>query len=667
MRGAILRDTSDDSSEDDASRVSNTSSKGRRTRGERASVPATWAVVLSVTILVGVLLLSLWQTEHFPEFRDDLVKCAPTALVALALLVPVAACAMRQQQAVLQETIHEEVSIAMADLQLIIPKVLTAFYDDADRRRELEELGTNLIKNSLQHAYDKAWEEITQAPHKVNNEIQKTVLTAYESKLQRGTSSIVQNPRPKSSAEGSASREQPLAASKFEQLKESPFPREASSDKVLSDFSSMMFSHDTTQDSCLHKFTGSIVFKLISMSIILLNAVYLAYIVDFGVQNSYRRLQGQVPSSPPLGQLPEGCFEIWFAVEISLRMAAEKCDFFTGADWHWNIFDLFLVLESLFSYKWNLSFLRVLRVFRLVRLLRLVRSAWALRRLKTMIFSIMYSFYDVLWAGCAIFLIVLVFGLFFCLAAEDYYNGVDRKDVDQMADASQVNDYFGSVSESVISLWSAVSGGNDWMTYGEVIRTMPAGNLLFSVFVFYVFFCCVGLFNVVTGVFVDSAIECRTADEVVEGYLNELRETADGIKKFFEEADKDCSGTLTRKEFEEHMQHPDVQAYFAGLHIPPEEANTLFSIMDFERTGSIDIDDFVNGTMRLRGKASKVDLIALMYDNSKQSRKLDALCDLLEEELAVLNATLPTRGQPVFEHASPIAVDGMLKHSANGL
>lgn len=415
---------------------------------------------------------------------------------------------------------------------------------------------------------------------------------------------------------------------------------------MLGDLSNMFFTHDEKNDSCLHRVTGSVPFKLLSLSIIILNAVYLGFVVDFGVQNSYRRLQGHKQSDPPFGQTPEKCFEFWFALEISLRIWAERCAFFAGEDWSWNIFDLMLVLESFASLtnNWNLSFLRVLRVLRLVRLVRLVRTTPALRRLRAMIFSIMNSFYDVLWAGCAIFLIVLVFALFFCVAVEDYYNGVDLEDVDQLATASQVNDYFGNVAESVISLWSAVSGGNDWMTYGEVIRMLPTGQFLFSVFSFYVFFCVVGLFNVVTGVFVDSAIACRTADEVVEGYINELKQTADGIKAFFKDADKDGSGTLTRREFEAQMQSPDAQAYFAGIDIDPDEANTIFSIMDIDRTDEIVIEDFVNGTMKLKGMASKLDLIALMYDNTRQSRKLDSLCDLLEEELAVLKSALSTAG-----------------------
>lgn len=31
---------------------------------------------------------------------------------------------------------------------------------------------------------------------------------------------------------------------------------------------------------------------------------------------------------------------------------------------------------------------------------------------------------------------------------------------------------FGNLVETMISLWSAVSGGNDWMYYGELLRRL---------------------------------------------------------------------------------------------------------------------------------------------------------------------------------------------------
>eukprot|EP00913_Durusdinium_trenchii_P016905 g15893.t1 len=51
------------------------------------------------------------------------------------------------------------------------------------------------------------------------------------------------------------------------------------------------------------------------------------------------------------------------------------------------------------------------------------------------------------------------------------------------------------------------------MYYGEVIRDLDDNDLYFTIFLFYIGFCLVGLLNVITGIFVDSAVCTRTEDE----------------------------------------------------------------------------------------------------------------------------------------------------------
>eukprot|EP00438_Fugacium_kawagutii_P026038 Skav215410 [mRNA] locus=scaffold356:128711:140415:- [translate_table: standard] len=199
-----------------------------------------------------------------------------------------------------------------------------------------------------------------------------------------------------------------------------------------------------------------------------------------------------------------------------------------------------------------------------VRVVKVVRSVKALARLRTMIFAILHSFVDLLWAFLVIVLIMFVFAIVFDNAVADYFPTLDRNIPDEKQAAKDMADLFGNLIETMISLWSAVSGGNDWMNYGELLRRVPTGGLYFAIFNFYVAFCVVGMFNVVTGVFVDSAVCVRTGDEVVQGYLDDLRQTTEEIKGFFKEADIDGSGTLNWNEFQAHMQNPAVKAREPG-------------------------------------------------------------------------------------------------------
>lgn len=431
---------------------------------------------------------------------------------------------------------------------------------------------------------------------------------------------------------------------KFKALRSNPFPakddeeedkppdRPCSRNRVASVF--YKFDHE---GNCMQKLTEGLLFKTLSIFAIAANTIYLGLAGDFNVRNSYKRLQ-HLPQEEEWSH-PDIVFTSWFTLEIVIRLIADQISFFTNEDQGWNIFDLLLVSESLVtliisyangsSSNSKLSFLRIFRVFRLVRVVRVVRSVKALAKLRTMIFAILNSFADLLWALLVVGLIIFVFAIIFMGATSEFFEAIDVKDAAQMASAREVNALFGDIGSTSLSLWSAISGGNDWMNYGEQLQKF-SNPMYFGIFQFYIAFCCVGLFNVVTGVFVDSAVCVRTEDEIVAGYFEELHSTTAAIKAFFADADKDGSGALSWTEFSARMTDPAVIAYFAGLDIDPQEAGIIFTIFDADKSNSIQIDELVNGTMKLKGSASKLDLMALMYDFNIQSAKLDNLVKAVE-------------------------------------
>eukprot|EP00930_Biecheleria_cincta_P039865 TRINITY_DN27363_c0_g1_i1.p1 TRINITY_DN27363_c0_g1~~TRINITY_DN27363_c0_g1_i1.p1 ORF type:complete len:630 (+),score=127.58 TRINITY_DN27363_c0_g1_i1:248-1891(+) len=439
-----------------------------------------------------------------------------------------------------------------------------------------------------------------------------------------------------------------LVLNKFRMLKTDPFADSEDSPNVAETIKrfhiSSFFMLNDPHMTLMQRFTGAMLFRSLSFLAIGANTVYLGYAADLGVRNAFRRLADS--PAEPTTEVPGYVFVCWFAFEILVKMIADGKEFFVGEDKYWNAFDLVLVLESISGYfldNLKLSFLRIFRVFRLVRVVKMVKSVKALAKLRTMIFAIMDSFVDLCWAFLVLFLILFVFGIVFSNAAASYVEGIiddkEQSDPVKMATAAVVKDYFGDLGNSMLSLWSAVSGGNDWMTYGEPL--MKVSMWYFALFIFYIGFSVVGLFNVVTGVFVDGAVCCRTGDEVVQSYLDDLKNTSAEIKSYFKEADTDGSGHLSFREFDNLMKQPAVKAYFAGLDIDPEEASVLFTILDSDRDKEIAIDEFVNGTMKMKGAASKLDLVALMYDSSRHQIKFDNLCEFVEQELHDIKRRLP--------------------------
>lgn len=253
-----------------------------------------------------------------------------------------------------------------------------------------------------------------------------------------------------------------------------------------------------------------------------------------------------------------------------------------------------------------------------------------MRRLRTMIFSILNSFSVLLWAFVVVLLIVFVFGIIFVNGAAAFFENIPKG---AHAEAESLNKHFGGLWEAMISLWCAISGGNDWWEYAELLRLFQYGEVYLLLFFFYVAFCIIGLLNVVTGIFVDSAVCTRTEDEVVESYQEDLKRTSEEMKRIFHEADEDGNGKLSFSELQARLEDPWVKAYFAGLDIDPSEVRTLFTLIDVDCSDELSIEEFINGTMKLKGYAKNIDVVSMMYDSSRFALKFDRLCKLLEERL----------------------------------
>lgn len=383
----------------------------------------------------------------------------------------------------------------------------------------------------------------------------------------------------------------------------------------------------------------SIVFRAICIAAIVANAVWITYQSDKQVKLAFAQIA--LKESAPSHTAVDISFSSFFVLELTIRILGYRKDFFVSEDYMWNLFDIVLVGSSLFELLMpqvfnDFSYLRILRVFRLVRVIRVVKAVKALRSLRTMVFATINSFVALMWAFALIGLIIVVTSILLLNGVASYFDKLHTSLPDEtlLEQATDINVSFGSLYECMVSLYSSVTGGNDWMHYGEKLRKLdPSRELYFWIFMFYVGFCVVGLLNVVTGIFVDSAVTTRTEDEVVDSFNDENQRRIKEVERIFHEADVDGVGSLTYNQFKEHLESPWVRAYFSGLEIDPEEAAIIFTLMDTDNNGRLSVNEFIDGTMKLKGGARSVDLLLLMYDNARFSIKLNSLCSLVEDEL----------------------------------
>merc|ERR1712232_1331357 len=148
--------------------------------------------------------------------------------------------------------------------------------------------------------------------------------------------------------------------------------------------------------------------------------------------------------------------------------------------------------------------------------------------------------------------------------ASDSGNGGSDVDVD----TEELDQHWGSMAKSILSLFMAITGGDDWRNFIDLLEATSGYWVHTGVFVIYIAFATMVMLNLVTGVFVEGAQ--KIFKEEKESTLVKL------TAKMFAEADKDHSEEITFDEFENLVNDRYVDDWFVALGFSIAEADTLF-------------------------------------------------------------------------------------------
>jgi len=148
----------------------------------------------------------------------------------------------------------------------------------------------------------------------------------------------------------------------------------------------------------------------------------------------------------------------------------------------------------------------------------------------------------------------------------------------------------------------------------------------------YILFMIFGMLNVLTGIFVDAAIQASSndRDNLIQTQIEEKKSLINMIRGVFEKSDSDNSGQVTQDEFNELLKDTEMVAYLEAMGLDATEARGLFRLLDDDGSGVVDIEEFINGFLRLKGGAKAVDMVMLLYENRKISKKLNRIYKMAE-------------------------------------
>ncbi|CAL1132904.1 unnamed protein product [Cladocopium goreaui] len=171
-----------------------------------------------------------------------------------------------------------------------------------------------------------------------------------------------------------------------------------------------------------------------------------------------------------------------YVLEIFLKLRAYGFrGFFLGPEKVWNIFDFLIVALSLSetmleimalmssatnldsSYLRSIRFIRVVRALRGIRVIRLIHYIGALR---TLVFSIVSTAGSLVWTLVLLILVFYIFGVIIAQIVTDHCRESAQRstgDLDALPSCEKdASRYWFGVSESMFTLFMAITGGISW-------------------------------------------------------------------------------------------------------------------------------------------------------------------------------------------------------------
>lgn len=392
--------------------------------------------------------------------------------------------------------------------------------------------------------------------------------------------------------------------------------------------SSRTMSLLASKQNHLERFLKSRVYEALVMLVVILNAAFIGYQVQWAShsQQDYA-VTGDISvlDIPDWAVVGEHIFLVVFTFELGIRLFGEGKDFFLTAELNWNLLDLFIVIAMISEFVIELatsgagsvvlaqmSSLRILRVMRIMRILRIIRVLKFFSELRMMLSCILNSFRSLVWAMLVLLLLFYIFGISLTQGAVDFLSEDPPRWTSRQHQV--LRKHFSRLDFSVLSLFEAMAGGISW---GELVDAItPIPWIYTGIFCVFISFAIFAVLNIVTGVFVQSALERAQLDKETliqdsmqhkEGYLLKMQQ-------IFQEIDVNGSGTISLDEFQEAMEDERMGAYFDALGINVEDIDTLFTLLDRDGAGSVDIEEFLAGCLKLKGEAKGLDLAIVQFE-----------------------------------------------------
>eukprot|EP00927_Polykrikos_kofoidii_P020176 TRINITY_DN19507_c0_g2_i1.p1 TRINITY_DN19507_c0_g2~~TRINITY_DN19507_c0_g2_i1.p1 ORF type:complete len:704 (+),score=144.35 TRINITY_DN19507_c0_g2_i1:56-2113(+) len=319
----------------------------------------------------------------------------------------------------------------------------------------------------------------------------------------------------------------------------------------------------------------------------------------------------------------DSIFLAFFTFELLCRVLYHRLHFFNVPSWGWNIFDSCLVLMQVAEFivesfvganltelnaaqsVKNLAFVRLLRVMRLLRTLRMARLLQFMGELNVVKQAVLATIRPLIGALLLLVLMSYCGGIFFTqMVATHRIRAIVEKDTLDPRLAA----YWGDVARSMLSLFESCFGGIDWDDLAApLVHIHQAVSLAFIAFVAFV---TIAMMNVITGIFVESAVS--KADFAKTNSLSKLLRPYLGMDSNTGQ-DHEATKPMSRRRFEEIFLNVQLREELKEFGVNHGEASILFDFLAADGSrGTVKPEEFLAGMLRLRTNSKFIDTLTLL-------------------------------------------------------
>lgn len=357
-------------------------------------------------------------------------------------------------------------------------------------------------------------------------------------------------------------------------------------------------------------------FEMASTFVIMANGVLAWYGTD-------QQRVSEDGSLPKWMQRAEQAFLCIYWIEFLIKLFVYRVSFFCNEDWKWNLFDCLVCLQGMYDELTaaflfehsasSITYMRLLRLFKLGKVFRMFRAFRVIRELRVMFHSVVDSMVSMFWSIIMLVFFMYIFALVFMQGINAALHGEDAPDISD-EERRNLDTYFQSTLDAMLSLYMATSGGTDWELF---FNLLGVGGVTYQViFLMYVVFTTFALFNILTGILVDKVSSQALTDRedmFLEWRLRKMGDIKE-LKALCHSIDSDGDGKISWDELQSHFKSDQVIAYLDSMDLRIHDAELFFTVLQqICGNDDIDIDMFVEGCMKMKGPASGIDQHALAF------------------------------------------------------